>query len=192
MGRPARFKDAIYLAASHLFGRQGLDRTSIRQIAVEAGVSEAALYRHWDGKLELAHEVFRSGLRALYDSLQERVQSELSPYHAIRCAVGCFYELFDSNRQLFSFVLLHQHDLWSMMEDKDPSPVAFWFELMGRYAGSLPEEDAANADVLGAVTLGVVLQPAVAAIYARDSRPMVEQSDLVARAVCRVIHVAVA
>ena len=189
MGRPVKFKEAIYQAASQLFGHQGLDRTSIRQIAELAGVSEAALYRHWDGKLDLAYEVFRSGLVDLHENLRKNVTLDMDPFTAIRSAVSCFYRLFDTNHQLFSFVLLHQHDLWSRMEDTAGSPVQFWFELMARFASHLPTNDAEHPDVLAAVTLGVVLQPAVAAIYAENSRPMVEQSDLVARAVCRVIHV---
>jgi len=189
MGRPVRFKNAIYEAASRLFGEQGLDGTSIRQIAETAGVSEAALYRHWEGKLDLAWEVFRSGLADLYANLNRNVQPEMPPLEAICSAVRCFYQLFDDNYQLFSFVLLHQHDLWSRMDQVEESPVRFWFELMARYAHFLPPEDAGQPDVLAAVTLGIVLQPAVAAVYGRPSPPMVPQSELVARAVCRVLHI---
>ena len=189
MGRPAKFKNAIYQAAARLFGEKGLDGTSIRQIAELAGVSEAALYRHWDGKLDLAWEVFRSGLNTLHDSLTQSVTPDLEPFTAIRSAVECFYRLFDDNYQLFRFVLLHQHDLWSRMDSVERSPVRFWFDLMERHAHHLPPEEAAHPDVVAAVTLGIVLQPAVATIYGRPSPPMVTQSALVARAVCRVMHI---
>ncbi len=189
MGRPVKFKDAIYQSASRLFGEKGLDATSIRQIAELAGVSEAALYRHWDGKMDLAWEVFRSGLSDLYDNLHAHVSPDLGPYDAIRSAVECFYRLFDDNYRLFSFVLLHQHDLWSRMDETEKSPVKFWFELMARYADGLPAPEANQPDVIAAITLGIVLQPAVAAVYGRPQPPMMPQSELVARAVCRVIHV---
>jgi AcrR family transcriptional regulator len=191
MGRPVKYKDAIYQAASKLFGEKGLDGTSNRQIAEAAGVSEAALYRHWEGKLDLAWEVFRSGLATLTESLRARVRPDDPPYEAIRAAVECFYRMFDDNDQLFSFVLLHQHDLWSRMENVEESPVRFWFELMARYAQYLPPEDATDPDTMAAITLGTVLQPAVAAVYGRPSAPMVEKSDIVARAVCRVLHIPV-
>ena len=188
MGRPVRFKEAIYDAASRLFGEKGLDGTSIRQIAENAGVSEAALYRHWDGKLDLAWEVFRSGLKDLYNNLRERVDDQLAPSEAILRAVQCFYQLFDQNYRLFSFVLLHQHDLWSRMGQVDESPVRFWFDLIARYADRLPPEEAAQPDVVAAITLGIVLQPAVATVYGRPEPPMSANSELVARAVCRVLH----
>jgi hypothetical protein len=44
---------------------------------------------------------------------------------------------------------------------------------------------------MAAITLGSVLQPAVAAVYGRPAPPMVDQSDLVARAVCRAMHIEV-
>jgi AcrR family transcriptional regulator len=189
MGRPVKYKDAIYQAASRLFGENGLDGTSIRQIAESAGVSEAALYRHWDGKLDLAWEVFRSGLMTLTESLRGRVRPDEGAYQAIRCAVECFYRMFDDNVQLFSFVLLHQHDLWSRMENVEQSPVRFWFDLMSHFAKGLPAEDAKHPDVVAAITLGTVLQPAVAAVYAKQFGLMVEKSDIVARAVCRVLYI---
>ncbi len=189
MGRPVKFRQAIYEAASRLFGEQGLDGTSIRQIAEAAGVSEAALYRHWKGKLDLAWEVFRSGLTALHDDLEAKVPPDGPPLEAIETAVRCFYQLFDENYQLFRFVLLHQHNLWSRMDTVERSPVTFWFNLMQRFAANLPTDDATHPEVLAAVTLGVVLQPAVAALYGNPTRPMVDQSNLVARAVCRVLHI---
>ncbi|MHC4610287.1 MAG: helix-turn-helix domain-containing protein, partial [Planctomycetota bacterium] len=54
MARPVRFKTAIYQSAQKLFGERGLSGTGIREIAKQAGVSEAALYRHWKGKKALA------------------------------------------------------------------------------------------------------------------------------------------
>jgi len=65
MGRPARFKKAIYDSALKLFGQRGLGGTGIREIAKAAGVSEAALYRHWKGKKELARDIFVQGLAEL-------------------------------------------------------------------------------------------------------------------------------
>ena len=189
MGRPVKFRKAIYDAASQLFGERGLEGTSIRQIAELAGVSEAALYRHWKGKLDLAWEIFRSGLTDLHDNLETEVNLERGPYEAIRTAVRCFYQLFDDNYQLFRFVLLHQHNLWSRMDTVEKSPVAFWFLLMNHFAQRMPEEEKQHPEVMAAVTLGVVLQPAVAAVYGTQQAPMVDQADLVARAVCRVLHI---
>lgn len=51
-------KDLIIDVASQLFLKQGYEATSIRQIANEVGVTEAALYYHFKDKRELLQAVF--------------------------------------------------------------------------------------------------------------------------------------
>ncbi|MDQ7026865.1 MAG: helix-turn-helix domain-containing protein [Anaerolineae bacterium] len=52
-------KDLIVEVASELFLQQGYEATSIRQIADEVGVTEAALYYHFkEGKRQLLQAVF--------------------------------------------------------------------------------------------------------------------------------------
>lgn len=52
-------RDLIINTASELFRKNGYTQTSVRQIAEEVGVTEAALYYHFkDGKRELLSEVF--------------------------------------------------------------------------------------------------------------------------------------
>jgi AcrR family transcriptional regulator len=50
MRDPAGTKDRIDRAAIRLFAQQGVDGTSIRQIAKEAGISLGALYNHYRSK----------------------------------------------------------------------------------------------------------------------------------------------
>jgi AcrR family transcriptional regulator len=52
-------RDLIISVASELFRKQGYDATSVREIAEEVGVTEAALYYHFKGgKRELLESVF--------------------------------------------------------------------------------------------------------------------------------------
>jgi len=53
-------RPAIVAAATSLFAKHGVDATSMREIADRAGVREAAIYRHFPGKEELAREIFLS------------------------------------------------------------------------------------------------------------------------------------
>lgn len=48
--------DRLLVSARELFSRQGFGNTGTRQIAEHAGVSEAALYRHFDSKADLFRE----------------------------------------------------------------------------------------------------------------------------------------
>jgi AcrR family transcriptional regulator len=50
----------ILTRATDLFAKHGYAGTSIRQIARACGITEAAIYRHFDGKLHLYEEVIRA------------------------------------------------------------------------------------------------------------------------------------
>ncbi|WP_248962949.1 TetR/AcrR family transcriptional regulator [Sphaerisporangium perillae] len=61
----ARTRRRILDSAEHLMRTMGLSRVTTKEIAREAGCSEAALYRHFTGKEELFVAVLRERLPAL-------------------------------------------------------------------------------------------------------------------------------
>ena len=189
MGRPTRFKDAIYHAAVNLFGEQGLTRTGIREIAKVAGVSEAALYRHWKGKRELAWDIFEHGLEELHAAMTEQVPRDGAVCDAVRTIVRIFYEAYDRNPQLFGYLLLSQHELWKAKPDSLNDPVAFWFDLLRARAAEFQLDDGLDSDVLGPITLGMMLQPSIAAAYDSVPVPLAQHIDAVTAAICRVLGV---
>jgi AcrR family transcriptional regulator len=58
--KPGTKRPAIVRAATLLFAERGIDATSMREIAEAAGVRDAAIYRHFSGKDDLAREIFLS------------------------------------------------------------------------------------------------------------------------------------
>ena len=71
-GREARLLDA----ATRLFARFGFDKTSIDDIAREAGVSKGAVYLHWPSKDALFEAtLLREGLRLL-DDVRDRILAD--------------------------------------------------------------------------------------------------------------------
>jgi AcrR family transcriptional regulator len=58
--KPGTKRPVIVRSATSLFARRGIDGTSMREIAEAAGVRDAAIYRHFTGKDDLAREIFRS------------------------------------------------------------------------------------------------------------------------------------
>ncbi len=59
MGRSKSFDahERIILAAVALFGKHGIDATSMDAIARVSGASKATIYNHWKDKEELLMEV---------------------------------------------------------------------------------------------------------------------------------------
>ncbi len=60
---PVNRRQCLIDTSSKLFAEQGFEGTTIRQIARQCGVTEAAIYKHFDGKVHLYEEVIRSKSR---------------------------------------------------------------------------------------------------------------------------------
>ena len=69
-GRPRseKTRQAILKAAFHLLKREGFDGVSTQQIAIEAGVSTATLYRWWDNKQAILLDAYLETTRDLLPS----------------------------------------------------------------------------------------------------------------------------
>lgn len=61
-------REQIVDSAMSLFGRRGIDATSLRQVARDAGVSPALIVHHFDGKEGLIAAVDEAALRAFGDA----------------------------------------------------------------------------------------------------------------------------
>src|SRR3989442_6947559 len=82
--KPDTKRPAIVRAATALFAEKGIDATSMRDIAQAAGVREAAIYRHFTGKDELAREIFLSWYGWDCTELQRIVNSSASTVEQLR------------------------------------------------------------------------------------------------------------
>lgn len=103
-------RSRLHAAALRLVAREGPDAT-VRAIAKAAGVSEGALYRHYDSRDELIGAVFvelvapmvahKEGLVAMRAPIEDR----------LREWVRSTYEWFDRDPDGFAFTFLTNHDL---------------------------------------------------------------------------------
>ncbi len=186
MARPVMLKDAIYQSALGLFGEKGLTATSIRDIARQAGVSEGSMYRHWPSKLALGWDIFKTNLEELAKEIRKRLSKPASPAQQVRAIIASFYELFDRDRNLFRFVLLNQHELWPRLGEANDDPVRLWDEFVqihwcGQAAERVPHK------LVMSMTLGMILQPAITAVYGSLPAPLSQHVDDVAYQVCGVL-----
>jgi TetR/AcrR family transcriptional regulator, repressor of fatR-cypB operon len=82
-------RPAIVVAATALFAAQGIDATSMRDVADAAGVREAAIYRHFRGKEQMAAEIFVSW----YGWYSEQVREIASSDDSLRKRLGALVRL---------------------------------------------------------------------------------------------------
>ena len=65
-------RERIVRAALALFARHGFERTSIRMIAREAGISQGLMYNYYEGKEELLRAIYARSMAEVRASFEER------------------------------------------------------------------------------------------------------------------------
>ena len=83
--------------SARLFAKQGLAGTSMREIARETGITQAAIYHHYQGKEELYLDAVRTLHREKLQSLSEVVELDVSPPEMLHQLVLRMLELMDAD-----------------------------------------------------------------------------------------------
>ncbi len=166
MGRPSR-EPHIREAALRSFVRHGYDGTRVRHIADEAGVSEAALYRHWKSKEELATELFADGMRA-YSAELERAAVEAGAPTPDRLArvIGTMLDLHHERPHLSVFLIEQQPRFMAALPARFPYPLHV-FERLVKAGQRRKEVKRGDSRLIAAIALGCVTRPILVSRYSQ-------------------------
>ena len=169
-----------------LFVEQGIDGTTIRDIAAAAGIAEGTLYRHYSGKDALAWDLFSRNYTAFALELR-RIEADQATLRAkLDAMVRQFCTFFDDDPVLFSYLLLAQHGQLQKVTPEMPNPVEVVREVLagGMDRGEIP---AGDPNVAAAMVLGIVLEVAVFKIYQRLTQSLTSLADTLVEACWRVV-----
>jgi AcrR family transcriptional regulator len=170
MARPAIKKARIIEAAISLFGTKGLARTSIRDIAATAEVTEGALYRHWDGKESMAWDLYCRTLEAFAEGFREQLQwpgirggslaDDLPFEQRLRAGITYAFEYYRDHPKEFAFILLTQHGFLEK-EYEPESPYDIVEQIIASELGATVTGKGAPEEfkVAAAMALGMTLEP---------------------------------
>lgn len=178
----------IVTEALRLFAEKGVAGTSIRDIAGAVGVAEAALYRHFPSKDALSRTLFLDGYARLAADILAADQAHAEFDAKIARMVEVFCDLFDEDRALFTFLLLSQHAHLAEVPDEASKNVvaavySIFAEAMRR--GEIPKRD---TDLLTAMALGIVAQPAIFTLYGRLRGSLRSHAPQLAQAIRALIR----
>jgi len=103
----------ILTVATELFARQGYQGTTTRQIAEQAGVNEAIIFRHFPSKQELywaiiEHQTQQQGIR---EKLLARLSQKGSDYEIFRDIARMLLDRDTTLTRLLLFSALENHEL---------------------------------------------------------------------------------
>lgn len=100
-------REAIMDAAMHLFGKQGYNGTSMRDIARTVGVLPGSLYAHIASKEALLVEIVDDGIHRFLAAVRPHVESDVTPAEKLRSMVIAHLAVVADNPER-SLVVFHQ------------------------------------------------------------------------------------
>jgi len=183
-------KAKIERAAVWLFSEHGVDGVSTKSIAQKAGVSEGLLYRYFKNKDTLARELMRAIHIRLTEMIMAAASREEGLADQVSFIVRHYCEIADDDWTLFRYHILHLHHFPSFSEAPEgawpASPHAAAVKLLQKAmdGGAIPKTD---ANVLAAMALGVVLQPAQAKVLGAIDGPLAGHAPVFEKAVWAVL-----
>ena len=156
MPRPSQ-KENILRAAVDCFAEQGYDATRVRHIAARAGVSDAALYRHYPSIEALAQELFAHYFGDYARQIADAT-SDGTTEHKLRAVIRTTLAFYRADPAAAMFILLRQHTFMPRL----PSGTVYPLEIVERVIAvgqRQGEVRAGQPNLLGAIFLGCVLRP---------------------------------
>ena len=165
-------KGDMLKASLELFATRGFDAVSVRDIAKAAGISEAALYKHFAGKEDMALFIFGgiiSEYTARLTAIADRPAGAVTKLGSI---VDVTYDLYREYPAEIRFALLSQYLFWDKVaEEIKPHFVIRRILADGMDRGEIPRR---GVYLWIAVFSGVVLQPLAQYRYFADVLPELE------------------
>lgn len=179
-------RERIKTAALGLFVEKGVTGTSTRDIAEKAGVAEGALYRHFEGKDDLAWSLFRDNYAVLADELTEVCAAADDCRGAIAAMIARLCVAFDEERPVFRYLLLARHDHVRRVTPRMKSPIRVVHAVMARAVDG-GEIGVKDPNLATALALGPLLQTAAAIIYDELPAPMAQWCEEITAATLRAV-----
>ncbi len=174
-------KEKIERAALRLFVRQGINGTSIRDVAKLAGVSQGAMYNHYDSTEDLAFELFARGWSEIGAELRRLGQSGATLEDKFEAMIGYVFERFDKDWIYVSYVFFSRHDnLWRVSANLPNPYLAFRKVIVdAMQSAEIPRQD---ADVAASMVIGAATQVIDTKILGRIDGRLHGRARFVARA----------
>ena len=163
-------KARIEKAALDLFVAHGVDAATTREIAAAAGVSEGAIYRHFDSKDELAAAMFLSIHSRLAKLVREAARSKGGIAEQTAAIVDAYCATADADFPLFTFHLLYAHRFLPTPAGVE-NPVDAVENIID---AAMRRREIARGEpgFVAGMALGIVLQTALQIHYGRIAGPL--------------------
>ncbi len=181
-------KSDMLKASLELFASRGYDAVSVRDIAKAAGVSEAALYKHFAGKEDMALFIFGGIISEYTVRLTSIADEPAGAVEKLGRIVDVTYDLYREYPAEIRFALLSQYLFWDKVaEEIKPHFVIRKILAEGMDRGEIPRRE---VYLWIAVFAGVMLQPLAQHRYFADVLPGLEEQKAEIKTLVRKLFAA--
>lgn len=138
----AENRQRILDAAFRLFGKNGVERVSMNQIAIEANVGPATLYRRYKNKSEICLDLIKDNIDLLFEDIDEYFDKNRDEAPSIRFkgVLSIFIRFRENKAQLLKGV----EDSSSARSSKPLASNPIYYEWHQIFANLFNEMDADN------------------------------------------------
>ncbi len=98
-------KESITQTAMEIINEIGIEGFSIRELAKRQGITEAAIYRHYESKQDILLSIINIFRSFVTDVIQQAEGANLTPRERIRFFIKSHTTLFEQNPSIASIVL---------------------------------------------------------------------------------------
>ena len=183
--KPGTKRPAIVAAATSLFASKGVDATSMREVADAAGVREAAIYRHFRGKEEMAQEIFASWYGWYSQQVQEIVERGDSLREKLHALVHVEFEAARTHPLEFLYFCENEARFLRGLRRDIPRVRQELIKMLRKEQAS-GEVRRGDAALLADMLSGALCAVAISAIMRKDSR-ILESEELAAESCWQMI-----
>jgi len=130
-------RDAICDAALELFAEQGIEATTIRDIAQRADAAEGTLYRHFKGKDDLAGWLYQRCAQELQSRLAEATEAAATPAEKLEALIRGVFDFFGERPTSCTYLLSNRSEdaggdgqASAQASTEVPPPLGFFVEVI--------------------------------------------------------------
>jgi AcrR family transcriptional regulator len=184
--RTAETRERIERAALEHFVRDGIDKASIREIAKTAHVSDGAMYNHFDGKEELAWQLFIKGWNEIGEELRRRASAHSDLTDKMRAMIEYVFRRYDEDRVLVTYVFSSRHRHLQDVRASRGNPYMMFRMVIADAIrkGEIPRGD---LDLKTALIVGGVIQAVDSRILVRLKGPLANSARAAAEFCVRAL-----
>ena len=186
MARARDAKSRIDETAQRLFVQRGVAETSIREIAAAAGVSQGAMYNHYQSKEELAWTLFSNSFSELGEDARRLVHEHTGIDARLRAMIRYIFNRFDQDWIFVSYVFFARHQHLKRVTRRLGNPYTV-FRLVIAEGVRHREIPRQNVDLATSMVIGAMIQVIDSRILKVIEGPLANYADSVAAACLKLL-----